>query len=429
MLNYHLLYEKIIYSPLFRATSVFTIGNILNAGIPFMLMPIMTRYLSPEEYGITTMFSVLLSIYTPFVGLNLHGFVSVSYFKKNIDFTLLVSTCFRMLVVFVGIVGIVTFLGSNIIGDITAFPSDWLWAVLLLCFCSFFVTVLQTIQQIQGRSKQYVKVQIAHTATYFALSILFVVFWGWNWKGRVLAQVIGAFVFFMISFHYLRSWGLLRWRFSKKYMQAGIRFGLPLLPHALCGFLMVSSDRLFISHMLGLKEVGIFSVGYSLGNAIELFGEAFNRAFSPWLYRHLQQNDEHGCDSKRMIVKFSYACMIGFLCFALLYSYFMPWFLSFFLGEKYQLAAQYIFAFSLSAACNAMYYIVVNYIFYCEKTNILAILTFGNGIAHICITYMMICEWGAIGAAWAAVVTQTLSFFGTWWLSNHVYPMPWNLWK
>lgn len=43
---------------LLRGASVYLTSNILNSAIPFLLLPILTRYLSTEEYGKIAMFQI-----------------------------------------------------------------------------------------------------------------------------------------------------------------------------------------------------------------------------------------------------------------------------------------------------------------------------------------------------------------------------------
>ncbi|MBP3819491.1 MAG: oligosaccharide flippase family protein [Butyrivibrio sp.] len=420
---------KIKNVKLFRNAGIYGMGHIFNAAIPFLLMPIMTRYLTPEDYGITAMLAVLMGIYTPFVGLNLNGYVSVAYFKNREHFSLILSTAFGILVVSLCIVSIITFVGKGPIASLSLFPEDWLWVVIFLCMTNFFVTILQNVQQVQGHAKQYTIIQLSQTFMNLILSLFFVVVLSMNWQGRILAQVATGMVFMFLTVILLKRWELLKPVFSKSFARKGLAFGIPMIPHALCGFFVLAADRLFISNMIGLGEVGIFSVGYSLGKAIELLGTSFNKAYSPWLYEKLRAFDEGRSNEQRKLVKYSYLCMMGFIIIAMIYSLFMPVFLSVFVGEKFQGASVYIFGFALASALNAVYYIVVNYIFYQQKTQYLALITFGSGVLHIGITYLMIKAWGAVGAAYAALVTQTIMTIGTWWLSNRVYPMPWKIWR
>jgi O-antigen/teichoic acid export membrane protein len=64
-------------------------STIINAAVPFLLLPIFTHYLTPTDYGIVSMFSVLGSFIMPFIGFSTVGVISREYFNRDtIDFGL-----------------------------------------------------------------------------------------------------------------------------------------------------------------------------------------------------------------------------------------------------------------------------------------------------------------------------------------------------
>ncbi|EIQ9127591.1 polysaccharide biosynthesis protein, partial [Escherichia coli] len=46
---------------LLKISSIYLFSNILNALIPFLLLPILTHNLTPNEYGQVAMFQTLIS--------------------------------------------------------------------------------------------------------------------------------------------------------------------------------------------------------------------------------------------------------------------------------------------------------------------------------------------------------------------------------
>ena len=64
---------------LFKNTFIYTGTNVINKAIPFFLLPIMTRYLTPIDYGIVATFNVLLAVMVVFVGLSMHGAINVNF--------------------------------------------------------------------------------------------------------------------------------------------------------------------------------------------------------------------------------------------------------------------------------------------------------------------------------------------------------------
>jgi O-antigen/teichoic acid export membrane protein len=90
--------KVLFHSELLRSSTVYTLSTVINTAIPFLMMPVLTRYLAPTDYGIVAMFAVLVGIINPFVGLSLHGAVSVRYFvKEKADLPRFIAKCFMIL--------------------------------------------------------------------------------------------------------------------------------------------------------------------------------------------------------------------------------------------------------------------------------------------------------------------------------------------
>jgi len=68
---------------LIKKVSIYTSANILVKAIPFLLLPVLTRYLSPSDYGIIAIFQVILAFLIVFIGLNSNGAVMVNFFKLD----------------------------------------------------------------------------------------------------------------------------------------------------------------------------------------------------------------------------------------------------------------------------------------------------------------------------------------------------------
>jgi O-antigen/teichoic acid export membrane protein len=72
-----------------------------------------------------------------------------------------------------------------------------------------------------------------------------------------------------------------------------------------------------------------------------------------------------------------------------------------------------------------MYFMVVNYISYVEKTYYQAIITVSVGLVNVPLNYFLILEFGAVGSGMAFACSFFLLFVFTWILSGKLYSMPW----
>src|SRR3982751_3618601 len=66
---------------LLRSFSLYTFVGFFGAGINFILMPLLSHYLTPEDYGISALINTYVSLLFPIIGMNAYGIIPVEYFK------------------------------------------------------------------------------------------------------------------------------------------------------------------------------------------------------------------------------------------------------------------------------------------------------------------------------------------------------------
>jgi O-antigen/teichoic acid export membrane protein len=245
-----------------------------------------------------------------------------------------------------------------------------------------------------------------------------------DWRGSVLGQVCGALAFTLISFGVLASGGWLRARYRPDYIRHALGFGLPLVPHSLSGVVVQSIDRLFVTHYAGLGQTGIYSLGYQLGAVVGLFEDSFNRAFQPWLFEQLKRGDPA---TGRKLVLFTYGYFIAIAALAIALGAAAPYILSILVPERFQGAYVHVVWIALGFAFNGMYKMVAGYIFYAERTGVLAWLSFAAACTNVLLNFLLVPRYGALGSAYATAIGFFVSFVLTFIVSARVYPMPWTL--
>jgi len=387
----------------------------------------MTRYLTPNDYGIVATFNVLLAVMAVFVGLSMHGAINVNFFKLNKnELKEYIGNVFYILFSSFLLVFIIVYILKSYFSFFTKFPENWIPIIVIIAlFQSIFIVNIK-LWQVEQKSFPYSTYQISRTILNVALSLIFVVALVWGWQGRLLGVVITSIIFGLLSIFVIYKRRYIKFSFNKKYIKDALFFGVPLIPHALGGWIITSIDRIFINSMVGVAATGLYSVGYSVGMIIGLFAHSFNLAWSPFLYEKLKENNY---STKVKIVKFTYLYNVGIIILALALSFIAPYFLKYFVSKNFYFAYKYVLWIALGYAFQGMYFMVVNYIFYIKKTYILAWVTFSSAGINIILNYFFIKANGAIGAAQATTITFFVKFIMVWILSAKVYKMPWNLWR
>lgn len=403
--------------------AIYTISNFAVAGVPFLLLPVLTRILSPEDYGLIAMFTMVVSFFVVAAGLNIHGAVMVRYFEpKKFSMPCYVSTTLCILIITTVLLAIFVWIFSRQIQLITALPLKWLMLAVIVAAFQFLVQTLLTLWQASKQPLKFGALRLNHALMDGLVSILLVVVMLYSWQGRLFGIALAWTVTALIALYWLRREHWLTRNLSMAYARDALRYGIPLLPHAIGGLLLATADRFMVTNFLDVASTGIYLVAIQIGLILGIAADAFNKAFAPWLMESLHNAD---LAKKRKIVRHTYLYFIVIIFLALAGSVCAPQLLGILVGPKYQSASPIIGYIMLGNAFTGMYYMVTNYIFFARRTELLSVLTISVGVITTLFNWQLIQINGITGAAQAFMIGQALLFLGAWALSQICYRMPW----
>lgn len=399
-------------------------ANVLNAGVPFLLLPVLTRVLSPADYGAIAMFGIVLSIMGAFTGLSVHGAISVRYFQMDKErLAEYVGACMAVLLVSTTLVFMTVLLFAQPAIELSGLPLDWLLVAIVLSGLQFIANIRLVLYQVGGQAIRYGAFQIGQTVLNAVLSLFLVLSVGLAWQGRLIGQATAMALFGATAFYLLRRDGLLlRPQNLKPLVADALRFGLPMVPHTLGALLIVAVDRIVITKLLGLATAGIYMVALQMGQIVGLLTDSFNKAYAPWLMKRLADKENV---PRKAIVRGTYVYFGVVIGVALTISALAPWLLPYLVGKSFASAAYLVIYTTLGFAFSGCYYMVTNYIFFESKTALLAGVTATVGLLNVPLTIALVKMNGAAGAGMAFMLTQLASFACTWWLAHRTHPMPW----
>lgn len=412
-------------STLLKSSSIYTLSGIINSAIPFLFLPILTRILTPSEYGIIAMFQISVSIVLPLVGLNLEAAIARKYYDgENSKFSSFVGTSTLLGTASAIIIGFIFWFYSDSLSNLTQIPKEYIIFIVTLAYLRFLMLVLLAIFQVKLKALSYGLFQIIHSALSLSatLYLLFVV--ALTWEARIIGQLIAGFIIAIFSSIILLKNDYIKWTVTKKDINYAVSFGVPLIPHAIGSVGLIVIDRFFLTELIGIDATGIFTIAYQLGAIISIITISFNNAFVPWLFNNLNKNDVF---LKRKIVKITYIYFIAIIFISISLIILFPLLLNIFIGQKFHSIDQFSYLIILGFAFQGMFFMVTNYLYYVKKTYLQSLISFGIIAIKIPLTYYAITNYGVAGAAWSFFITYTLFFLITWIISSRVFKMPWNL--
>ena len=398
-------------------------SSILNKMIPFFLLPIMTKYLSPEEYGRLSIYLIMITFYTAFIGMNIHINVSKNFFKfsKN-KLSIMIGNILSILFVSFGFYLLLTILLSFFYKNIFSIPSAWLITIPFLSMMMMVNNINTTILRNEGKAYLFGIFEISNTAVTMTVTILTLLYLDYGWHAQPVGMLVSYSLFFVIALLYMKNRGYIRWQIDKTKIRSILGISLPLIPHVIGGAVIAMSDRVFIERMVGLDAVGIYSVGYMFGMVVMLFTDAFIKAWSPWFYKNLANPT---LEKKKKIVKYTYLYILGIFVLALAIATAGKFILPYFVDKKFYEAGEYILWISLGYAIFGVYQIFFPYLVHIGKTSFLAISTVTAAITNLVLNYFFIASYGAIGAAYATIFAFLISAFLVFCYQKNKFFMPW----
>nr|MCR5586440.1 oligosaccharide flippase family protein [Lachnospiraceae bacterium] len=277
----------------FKATIWFTIANIVLKGISFFSVPLLTRVLPQEDYGVVSVFfsyQQLILIFATFefyLGAFQRGIIH--YEKEEREFT-------SNLIFLCNLITIIVFFVLLPFRDNFITLTKTSNAVYVLMFIYFIVYPAFNCWLNKKRYEYAYKPAVSATLiTTFLItigSIVFTIILGQDDDTYLIIiltiQILCYFPFYIkqISALHIRNRMIEHFRYC-------MSFQLPLVAHSLSYLILAQADRVMISWMSGDDKAAIYSVAYSLSSAILIVQNSINQVFQPWRYKKLK-NREYG---------------------------------------------------------------------------------------------------------------------------------------
>lgn len=418
---------KIRSSSLAGGAATYLTASIINSSIPFFLLPVLTRYLEPSEYGEVAVFQVWVSLLGALCGLSVHSAASRKYYdykQPEEGMRNFIGACLSLLVVSSSIVFLIVAPISGWVSGIIGLSQKWVLCGVLFCVLNFVIQIRLGQWQVRKKALFFGAFQVALGCMNMVLSLLLVVAFPLGVDGRLTGYSVSTLLFGFLALLLLRRDNLLAMSWKPDLIKEALNYGVPLIPHILGAFLLLTIDRAIISSMLGLEKAGYYMVAVQFGLILGILLDSVNKAFMPWLFERLERDVTR---EKIEVVKFTYCYFVFLFVCALVAFLIGPTALNLFVGEKYQPASQLVGWMVLAQAFRGMYLMTTNYIFFSKRTSLVARVTISMGIINVTLVFVLIQSFGLIGAAWSLCVTMFFQWLITWFYAAREVKMPWAL--
>jgi len=263
--------QYIPYQKFTKEVGIFSLTNLLVGLKGLIILPIITKLLGTESYGIWAQIMVTISLTTLLVTLGL-PYTLVRFLPAEKDKKEIQDGVYSVLslVFIVGLIISIFFIFfsksiANFFGTDSILIKILAFIILFECFNLVFLNIFRAFREIKKYSFFVIFQAVAETSL-----IIVAISFGYGILGAILALLIASLtVFLIMGWVVIKKIGVKIPHFSrtKKYLS----FGLPGIPANISSWIVQSSDRYLIGFFWGATFVGYYSPAYALGNIITFF--------------------------------------------------------------------------------------------------------------------------------------------------------------
>jgi len=406
--------------------ALYTVTDLISRAFPFLVFPIVIKYLNPEDFGIVTNFNVLIQVVGAFIGLHLGTYITSKYYKKDVvGHKEIFSSALLIYITIFLIFLLVMVLGGDLIARVFGLKIEYIYMAVVTVLFTSISSLVSVFFRLSESPFKFSLFTLSSTVLASFLTFNFLHYFHLGVLGRVLSTVIPALLFGLLGLVILIKNNLITISVSKRELKEQLKFGLPMLPHTLSFWVKTGFDRLIITNQIGLAANGIFSIGATFGSIFFIFNNSFINAYVPNLYKRLS-GDDVSSSLKLKIVKELYLYILGF-ALILFVGYFAIEFTVLEFFKEYKDSIAYLPYFLIFNLFNVLYQVSVNFIFFVQKSKYLGVITFSISVFQGLLGMLLIKHYALHGVGLAMVLTSFLLFIIVFGISNKVYKMPWLL--
>lgn len=375
----------------------YTVGNMLIKGINFLSLPLFSRLLNTEEFGIYNVFVSYEAILYVIIGMAIHSSIRSANikFKGNInEYTSSVSIIYlvnAMIMLFIALIF------NKQLSKLLAF--DKLIIVLLIFYSlgSALLSLYNNYISLEYSYKKYLLVSFFNSVGNVCISLVLIltIFK----KKRDIGRIVGAtsticiLAFFILCIMYKKA----KPKINKSYWKFAVKYSIPIVPHGISQVLLAQFDRIMIRSIVGNAAAGIYSLAGNIMLILTIITDSISTAWSTWFYDQISENRIESINKRAKQLSFFFVVLtVGLLTIS-------PE-LIIILGGKEHSAGQYVaIPMIVDAFILFIYNIIVSSEYYKNKTTYIMLGTMVAMVINLITNYVFISKYGFIAAAYTTL--------------------------
>jgi O-antigen/teichoic acid export membrane protein len=390
-----------------KGAFVYGVGDILLFGISYLVMiPMLTRYLTPEEYGIVATLNTVTIFLLAFFQFGLPSAGFRFWFMQSTperQKSYMASILLTGIVAAGAVASTVLLLGRPIWeaaierAPFEEFAPYVVTGAALQVVIAFKSVVLRALD----RPRLFISFDIAQ----FLFMLGSVAYQVIVLKRGAIGQIQGVFITQLI-FATL-SLGVIIWICGSRVRADGIlqslKFAIPIMISSVVALVATRSTILITQHFVAGAAVGLFALGSQIGSLVQMAASSLEKAWQPFLYSRDPESARKSLGGLLRVAAPAYTLI------ALTLALFAPQIVAVLATHEYTGASVVAVISLFGALCFALSSIANGGLYYAAKSGVSMIVTVIAAGANVLFCWMLIPTYGIVGAAVATALAGLVS--------------------
>lgn len=295
------------YKELIKNILIFALGGFGTKLILFLLVPLYTYYMSPEEYGISDLVFTISQFLVPIVTLTV--FEAVTRFglsrEENRQNVLLAA-------ILIWLIGAAALMICSSVIDCFEFIAEWKWYLVLYVILYGATQIELNFLKVIEKNKQYSAISIFQALVLAGLSVLLIGILKTGIEGYLLSNIIALFITMIVTLIVGNIISDLRKaKFDKQLLIRMLMYSAPLILNNVSWWAIHSTDKLMINRMVGAAALGIYTVASKIPSLLNVFIGFFIQAWGLSSIKEIESTNDIGFYTKIFEV---YTSLIFIVC-------------------------------------------------------------------------------------------------------------------
>ncbi len=401
---------------------VYGLGQVGGRAVQLMLVPVLTRALTPEAFGISELVIGYSQTALLVLVMGMDGALARFFYQEpdtESRIRMVSSSLVFRLVSSVTVAALIALFAGPLAAQLMSGEGYRKYLVIGAVTLPFTLLVMfgNDVLRVTFQPWKFISLNILQTLLTTAIALWFVLVQHAGVVGVLYGRLIGDIVAAAVALVLIRH--TIAPRFNRATLRRMLSYGVPAIPGIFAFGLIAGLDRFFMQRARTLEEVAVYAVALKFFAIVTIAASAFQMAYGPFAFARAQTPE-----APRLFARVFAAYMALGSLGALLVSLFASDALRVLVPASYAGAVGSVVWLAFAAVALGAYTVTSLGIGLALKTPLIGICSGTGLIVAVCAHLILTPRFGGPGAGAATFLGYAVTAFVTYRVAQAVYPLP-----